>query len=305
MSEQSSVLPFSSGILCTIAWIGVIWLMPPKGMSTVPAPIVESKRCDSPCFEQVLRSEATLRMPAAKVLPLVYRLVAFQSRGDSGAMSICLSAPFELRNSLEMSTIFLPFHHITRRGSSVTVATFTHWRFSPFAMSLNSFSFSAAMTQAILSCDSLIASSVPSRPSYFLGTASRSISRPSASSPIATLTPPAPKSLHLLIMRVATPSRNSLCILRSSGALPFWTSAPHVSTECTSCAFDEPVAPPIPSRPVEPPSSITMSPGCGRSLLTLTAGAAAMTAPTSMRFAAYPGWYISSTMPVHSPIWFP
>ena len=278
-----------SGILCTIAWIGVIWLTPPKGISTVPAPIVESNLCDRPCFEQVLRSAATFLMPAVKLLSLPYMLVAFQSPGAAGSMSICLSAPLELRNSLEMSTIFLPFQCITRRGSSVTVATFTHCRFSPAAIILKSFSFSAEMTHAILSWDSLIASSVPSRPSYFLGTASRSMSRPSASSPMATLTPPAPKSLQRFIILVATPSRKSLCILRSSGALPFWTSAPHVSTECASCALDDPVAPPMPSRPVEPPSIITMSPGSGRSLLTFTAGAAAMTAPTSMRFAAYPG----------------
>ena len=45
-----------------------------------------------------------------------------------------------------------------------------------------------------------MASSVPSRPSYFLRTASRSMERPSASSPMATETPPAPKSLQRLIM---------------------------------------------------------------------------------------------------------
>ncbi len=45
-----------------------------------------------------------------------------------------------------------------------------------------------------------MASSVPSSPSYFLGTLSRSITRPSASSPMATHTPPAPKSLQRLIM---------------------------------------------------------------------------------------------------------
>ena len=55
----------------------------------------------------------------------------------------------------------------------------------------------------------------------YIRTASRLIFRPSASSPMATLTPPAPKSLHRLIRRVTSLLRNSLWILRSSGALPF------------------------------------------------------------------------------------
>ena len=42
---------------------------------------------------------------------------------------------------------------------------------------------------------SLMASSVPSRPSYFLVTLFRSMYKPSASSPMATETPPAPKSV--------------------------------------------------------------------------------------------------------------
>ncbi len=58
------------------------------------------------------------------------------------------------------------------------------------------------------SCDSLIASSVPSRPSYFLGTRLRSICNPSASSPMATDTPPAPKSLQRLIIWQASVLRN-------------------------------------------------------------------------------------------------
>ena len=47
-----------------------------------------------------------------------------------------------------------------------------------------------------------------SRPSYFIGTLSKSISRESASSPIATQTPPAPKSLHLFIIFVASSFKN-------------------------------------------------------------------------------------------------
>ena len=129
------------------------------------------------------------------------------------------------------------------------------------------------------SCDSEMASSVPSRPSYFFGTASRLMRSPSASSPTATDTPPAPKSLQRRIMRVASPFLNRRWSLRSTGGLPFCTSAPQLSSDWSVCDFDEPVAPPQPSRPVRPPSRITMSPGTGRSRTTCAAGAAPITAP--------------------------
>ena len=48
---------------------------------------------------------------------------------------------------------------------------------------------------------------------------------------------------------------------------------------------EEPVAPPMPSRPVRPPSRMILSPGAGVSRRTWSAGVAATTAPTSMRLA--------------------
>ena len=204
----------------------------------------------------------------------------------STSILIYFFAPLVSRNSLVISTMFFPFHCSTRRGSSVTSATFTAFRFSSSASVRNASRSSLATTTAILSWDSEIASSVPSNPSYFFGTAFKSTRRPSANSPIATETPPAPKSLQRLIMRLACGLRNNLCSFLSSGALPFCTSAPHVSTEWESCALEEPVAPPIPSRPVAPPNKITTSVGAGRSLRTFSAGAAAITAPTSICLAA-------------------
>ena len=130
-----------------------------------------------------------------------------------------------------------------------------------------------------------MAISVPSRPSYFFGTAFRSISRPSVSSPMATETPPAPKSLQRLIIWVTYGSRNRRCNLRSSGALPFCTSAPQDSKDSMVWDLEEPVAPPQPSRPVLPPSRMTTSPGIGASLRMLLAGAAPSTAPISILFA--------------------
>ncbi len=79
--------------------------------------------------------------------------------------------------------------------------------------------------------------------------------------------------------------RNSLCSLRSVGALPFWTSAPHVESDAVVCTLEEPVAPPQPSRPVRPPSRMMMSPGSELSRITPALGAAAMTAPISILFA--------------------
>jgi hypothetical protein len=144
----------------------------------------------------------------------------------------------------------------------------------------------ADTTTAIRSWDSDMASSVPSRPSYFFGTVLRSTSSPSASSPTATDTPPAPKSLQRFIIPAACGLRKSRWSLRSSGALPFCTSAPQSSSEETVWALEEPVAPPQPSRPVRPPRSITASPGTGVSRRTFFAGTAPTTAPISMRLAA-------------------
>ena len=90
----------------------------------------------------------------------------------------------------------------------------------------------------------------------------------SASSPIATATPPAPKSLHRLMHRVTSGIRNRRCIFRSVTGFPFCTSAPHVERESFVCVLEDPVAPPQPSRPVLPPSNIIRSPGTGLSRCT-------------------------------------
>ena len=185
-----------------------------------------------------------------------------------------------------MSTMVLPFQVMVRQPWSVTVATTVASRFSWSASSMNRGASWASTTTAIRSWDSLMASSVPSRPSYFLGTWLRSMARPSASSPMATETPPAPKSLQRLMRREASGLRKRRWSFRSSGALPFCTSAPQVSREAVVWDLEEPVAPPQPSRPVRPPRRITTSPGAGRSRRTLAAGAAAITAPISMRLAA-------------------
>ena len=189
-----------------------------------------------------------------------------------------------------MSMMVLPRHVMTRRGLSVTTATGVASRFSSAARAMAFAASSFEKTQAMRSCDSEIASSVPSRPSYFFGTLSRSTLRPGANSPMATQTPPAPKSLQRLTSLEKSGLRKSRWMLRSVNGLPFWTSAPQVLSDSPVWALEEPVAPPQPSRPVRPPMRTIMSPGCGTPRTTFSRGAAAMTAPNSRRFAMKPGW---------------
>ncbi len=175
-------------------------------MRTVPAPIVESNFSISPFCEHTLR----LPMSFVHASALSVTVSGAVLSGSSTVISVNLGAPFELRNSLERSTIVLPFQFILSLGSATTSATRVASRFSFLASAMNLSTSSGATTTAIRSCDSEIAISVPSRPSYFLGTALRSITRPSVSSPIATETPPAPKSLQRLISFVTSGFLKSL-----------------------------------------------------------------------------------------------
>ena len=261
---------------------GVSWWLPPKGIRTVAAPMVESNRSLRPFLLQTFRSPTMLFIFSPKVLPAHW---GCQTDAFSMWAFWCFSAPLELRNSRLMSTMVAPFQTILSRFSSVTVATGVASRFSSPASAMNLSTSSGARATAIRSWLSLMASSVPSRPSYFLVTLFRSMNRPSASSPMATDTPPAPKSLQRLIIRQASSRRKSRCSLRSMGGLPFCTSAPQCSRLVWLWALEEPVAPPMPSRPVRPPSRTMTSPGAGHSRRTWLAGVAPTTAPISIRLA--------------------
>ncbi|NLF29195.1 MAG: hypothetical protein GX592_14980, partial [Clostridiales bacterium] len=141
---------------------GVRCRFPPSGMSRFSAPFVASNRSISPRFEQMLRSSAISRSPSA-------------NGGFSSASTPCRStnaaarfgAPFEFRNSRDRSTIVSPRQRIFNRFSSVTSATTVASRFSSRASARNWSTSSGASTTAMRSCDSEIASSVPSSPSYF------------------------------------------------------------------------------------------------------------------------------------------
>ena len=297
MAEQLEVSP-STGSLAIIACAGVSCRSPPKGITTEAAPMVESNLSARPLREQqrrlpisfASRSRSVSCAPKSAVKPGTCAASLAASCGRAGTLTrACFSAPLLARKLRAISTMVLPRQLMRRRGSALTWATTVASMFSAAAPARKRSASSAATTTAMRSWLSEMASSVPSRPSYFLGTRSRSISSPSASSPMATETPPAPKSLQRFIMRVMSPLRNRRWSLRSTGALPFCTSAPQSVRLCVSWALLEPVAPPMPSRPVRPPSSITASPGAGRERTTFFSGAAATTAPISMRLATYPG----------------
>ena len=170
----------------------------------------------------------------------------------------------------------------------MTVATLTTSKFSSIQACLINASSLSSITIAIRSWDSEIANSVPVKPSYFFKTASKLIFKPGASSPTATQTPPAPKSLQRTIFSETALFLNNLWIFLSSTGLPFWTSAPAVVVVFNSWDFDDPVAPPIPSRPVLPPINKTIWSFNGSNRLTWSFGAAATTAPSSIRFATNP-----------------
>jgi len=276
------VSPFSTGIFDTIPWIGVIRCSPPWKDRTLFLPMELSNCSTKPLCDASLIS---------------FKLSYKSSNGSKGYSFISTAdtltppydfAPAEFKNSLSKSKMVLPLHINLKRLSFVTLATTLTSRFSLLHPSMKSSIFSLAITTAILSWDSLIESSVPSNPSYFFGIKSRLTSTESAISPIATETPPAPKSLLLLIKPLILGFLNNLCIFRSIGGLPFCTSAPETSIDFWSCILEDPVAPPTPSRPVLPPTTTTKSPSAGTSLKTSFLGVAPITNPTSILLARKP-----------------
>ena len=48
MMEQVVVSWPSTGSFAAMAWVGVFWYLPPKGISTEEAPMVESNRSQRP-----------------------------------------------------------------------------------------------------------------------------------------------------------------------------------------------------------------------------------------------------------------
>ena len=148
--------------------MGVRWVLPPRGNKTVPAPMDASNCSVRPIFPQVFRSLATCATCSAKG-----RLSATSPAGSEMRTVMLFGAPAESTKARDKSTIACPCQSNTSRGSAVISATTVASRFSFLQAVANMSQFSRAMTQAIRSCDSEMANSVPFKPSYFLGTASK------------------------------------------------------------------------------------------------------------------------------------
>ena len=233
-------LPGSTGIRAAIPTSGVDCHFPPIGNKTEAEPIEPSKHSESPlcpATEKSPKTESHLSFrlsPPSSFIPSEEegQPVYFQEpAGCPMTASASLSAPAVSKNALSRSTMVFPRHLMTSLFVSVTRAITAPPRFSSATAAKKASQSDARTTTAILSCDSETASSVPLSPAYFFGTASRSISSPGVSSPTATATPPAPKSLHLRIIPAAVLLRKRRCSFRSSTAFPFWTSAPAVVTD--------------------------------------------------------------------------
>ena len=98
-----------------MAWAGVRWVLPPKGMRTLPAPMEPSNRSVRPRRLAHFRLAAISRREAAAL-----QAAAGTLGTDTPA---CFTAPLVFRKSRDRSAMVWPFQVITMRGLSVTVAT--------------------------------------------------------------------------------------------------------------------------------------------------------------------------------------
>ena len=126
MPEQLVVSP-STGSFAAIAIVGVSWVFPPKGMSTLAAPMVESKRSARPLLEATFSSVSRACKRSARVAP-AHGVV--QLPCASTCTRCCLKAPLEARNARLTSTIVRPRQLMRRRGSELTSAITVASRFS-------------------------------------------------------------------------------------------------------------------------------------------------------------------------------
>ena len=107
--------PGSTGNRAAMAWAGVRWVLPPKGMSTLPAPMEPSNRSVRP------RREALFKLPA------ISRRVLAPATGFTVPWGTstwaCLTAPLVFKKSRLRLAMVWPFQVMTMRGLSVTTAT--------------------------------------------------------------------------------------------------------------------------------------------------------------------------------------
>ena len=100
-----------------MAWAGVRWAAPPKGISTLAAPMEPSKRSVRP------RREAHFRLAAISFREEAEALFREERSVSATATRACFTAPLVFRKARDKSAIFWPFQCMTMRGLSVTTAT--------------------------------------------------------------------------------------------------------------------------------------------------------------------------------------
>ena len=173
-------------------------------------------------------------------------------RGAGSSAVICRCGRPSWRNAVSRSSTTSPPWRTTRRPSPVNAprsASSTPWR-SQRARSSASRSGGTATTIRSWASDSQI--SHGARPGYLSGTAvsSTSAPTPSAISPTADDSPPAPQSV-IAVQRWSAPVSTSISSFSVTGS-PICTLAPATSPVVASIVALENVAPRMPSRPGAP-----------------------------------------------------
>ena len=137
-----------TGIFAAMTCEGVFWNFPPKGINTVCAPTVESKRSESPRFEHTFKSERT---SSILVLKSLCESLCVSFAGSFTIMFMCLSAPLLLMNSRDRFTISFPRHVMRIRPESFTRAITAAFTSSESANDFTRSTFSELTTIAMRS----------------------------------------------------------------------------------------------------------------------------------------------------------
>ena len=112
--------PGTTGNRAAMAWAGVRWFFPPKGIRTLPAPMEPSNRSVRPRREAHFRLAAISR-EGCRSAGLAHGAGAWLGLGTDTLA--CFTAPLVFRNARDRSAMVWPFQCMTIRGLSVTTAT--------------------------------------------------------------------------------------------------------------------------------------------------------------------------------------
>ena len=284
------VSPASRGILATMTSAGVDWYLPPKGAKIVAAPMELSNLSTRPFCEQWFRSDSTavqaVRRSAVFSWAAAGRFLKKSSAATGQAISTAVwrPAPLLSRKPRSRSTMARPRHFICRRGRRLTRAITVASMFSAAAncrkrrclrgrhhhghalLGLGDGEFGAV--EAVVFLGHVV--EVDLERGRDLADGDRDAA---GAEVVADLDLPA--GARVAEQALDLPFGGRVAFLHFGG----------VQQRDSLCSLEEPVAPPMPSRPVRPPISRMTSPGAGVPRRTFARGAAAITAPISRRLA--------------------